>query len=67
MFEESWNQPPHTVRPHTASWLAGIQTVQINALEFLESPKSDNVHTSEGGVLQDATVFPERRLTATFC
>lgn len=61
MFEESWNHP------FAASWLAGIQIVQINALEFLESPNSDNVDASEGGVLQDTTVFPERRRAATFC
>lgn len=51
MFRESWNQksPPHhfvCAVPFTASWLPGIQIVQINGLEFLESLNWDSVLTS---------------------
>lgn len=49
---ESNIPPPHYFAcavPFAASWLPGIQIVQMNGLEFLESLNSDNVLTSSEG------------------
>lgn len=56
----SVREPPPNVVPFTASWLAAIQIVQINALEFLKSRNSRGCEEG-GGVLRDPNIFLERR------